>query len=680
MVLRVIIRHMSLYKKNLLIVCLVFVLALSLRLQGLGSFMTVDEANWMLRSAGFWHAMWRDWHPRGTFMTTHPGATLMWIAGGGIFGQESRLGIDIDTSNTRLFRLAALLPVAAAVSAMVAVCTWLLTKIAGLWPAAWAGIFLAADPYFVGMSQVVHLDALLAIFMLAGLLSYLVARRNQALGNWVIPYLITAGVFTGLALATKFLPALWLLVFFGGHILAYSVRNIRQNIGRSVRIWMLIAGTAACTLYIAWPTLWISDDISRSFVKDVASVVTQEHIAVQESAEPIAPASFYARTLLGRTTPFVVILALAVMVASARGWRARPMTPDAIWLALFALGFFILITLAAKKADRYALPALLPLAALAGWGVGSVISYQLKIKSSDTCIVRPRKIIYSAAAALWLLVIIQTAVWAPYTIAYNSPLFEVRSLTQQGWGEGLDGAARWLNSKPGASELTIASWYPSVMQTFFEGKTLSLSSRDDHRTAYVVTYRNMGAREPDDIATAVLHEFRDVTPEYIVAIGGEPYARIYETISPYYFPQHSGELLPGMEVGQTVVIHEDGWSALDIALANFGRANTSHLIMSIRNSADSSEDLRTATIDARAVADQDWTRFTFNPIAGSAGRTYYVALRSEDASAGNAVAVRYTGVDRKPGEALIRRRQLQPAETNSSFFRAGDIGYRLPRV
>jgi len=68
--------------KKVLIPVAIFVLALLLRLPGIGGFMTVDEGNWMVRSAHFYDELLAG-NPGGTFLTTHPGSTAMWIIGAG---------------------------------------------------------------------------------------------------------------------------------------------------------------------------------------------------------------------------------------------------------------------------------------------------------------------------------------------------------------------------------------------------------------------------------------------------------------------------------------------------------------------------------------------------------------------------------------------------------------------
>src|SRR3989344_6023662 len=94
-------------RRPMVLAVLVVLLALGMRLPGLGHFMTADEEQWMLRSGVFWHELFRQGDASGTFLTTHPGATTMWLTGAGVAFQEVRVGVDIDTSNLRHFRLAA---------------------------------------------------------------------------------------------------------------------------------------------------------------------------------------------------------------------------------------------------------------------------------------------------------------------------------------------------------------------------------------------------------------------------------------------------------------------------------------------------------------------------------------------------------------------------------------------
>lgn len=684
---------------------LVAMLALGLRLPGLGDFMTVDEEQWMLRSGTFWHELFRQGDATGTFLTTHPGATVMWLAGAGVAWQEARVGFDIDTSNLRHFRLAATLPVALATSFLIGLTVWLLARVLAGWEATLAGLVLATDPYLTGMSQIAHLDALLALFMLGGVLAFFVWRREGKL--W---FLVLSGVLTGLAMATKLLPSLWLWPFFGLMLVFRQPLRppVLSRLLASVRVLGFMFGVAMLTLYVAWPALWVSQDFMRSFNRDVPAVMTQEHVALEKAAEPITPASFYGRTVLGRSTPFVLLVAAGMLVAGSRFWMRRREVPLVAWFFVYAIGFLLLMTLAAKKADRYALPALVVLPVIAGWGVGVAIEAFKELPwfrkgnppeperawcpaaggtsegeaeraphagRGDAC----SPCGTGAVLMITILLTAQVLLWSPYAIAYNNPYFSnIRPLSQQGWGEGLDAAARWLNGRPLADKLMVASWYSGVTGTYFKSKTMSLSSRDDKRVGYVVTYRNMAGRAPDDVATNVLDEFRGRVPARGIYIGGRPYVWIYETLGLHYFPQHVGELVGDMEVGQEVIAEKDGWSAIDIGMANFSsRKNTRDVILHVRENVNATGDLRTAVVNAAQIEDSAWHRFEFEPVDDAAGKTYYVALTSPDSVAGDAVTARFVEEDVLLGRMLLRRRAIRAGEKNSDFWRDGDLAYRL---
>lgn len=674
-----------LQNKALLVVVFVVLLAMTVRISGLGEFMTVDEAKWMVRSGEYWHKLFRNGDVGGTFVTTHPGATLMWISGAGIAWQETRLGFDIDTSNLRYFREAAVWPVMIMVSLLIGLNTFLAAKIFGWRAGAWGGLLLATEPYLVGMGQVAHLDMLLALFMLAAALAWLLWQTSFWWG-----WLVLGGAAGGLAMATKLLPAIYLPLFLalaGGLDAAWRHKNWKII----TRGWFFTMGCAALAFYIAWPALWVKTGLRDYYERDTVNIVTKEHVVWDETQDQAVGKWFYLRMVAARLTPFTLIIAGGLAVAAARNvyagnfrnrldkrlpasvkkWGLQMSSYDAWALFIFAGGYGAMISLAAKKADRYALPMLAALVMAAGVGFALAAASAREIRP------KYRGLISLAEGTAVLLLVGQVLMWAPHAIAYNNWL-DVRSLSQQGWGEGLEQAAEWLNRHPLAEELTIASWYPSVMETYFSGKTMSLSSRHDGRVGFLVTYRNMGGREGDDIATNVLEEVAGKEPVKVVYIQGNPYVWIYEQIGLYYFTQHVGEITGGMEVGQTVVPASNNWSEIEIGMATFSsRNNTKDIIFHVRERIDSDQDIRTVVVNAGDILDSEWQRFKFEPIPDSQGQEYYIAVTSPDSVIGDAVTIKYTTKDILSGDFVWRRDELVPGVKNSNFVRAGDLAYRL---
>jgi hypothetical protein len=644
----------------------IFIVSLGLRLLGLGTFMTADEPNWMVRSAEFYHHLFRDHNPGGTFLTSHPGVVTMWLSGAGIVLQEHRLGFDIDQSNLAYFRIAATVPIALATSVLIIFIAWLLVRLVGPVPGLWAGFLLAVDPYVTGMSQIAHVDAVLGLCMVAALLLFLLFKRTG-----VLAYILWCGVFTGLALLNKFLPALWLFPSLCMIDTLWRSDSLSARL-RPVAVHMAtISGVASLVVFALWPAVWSMHNVNEYFERDAVSIATTAHTDLEASSDPISPASFYPRMIASRLSPFAAILSIAFVVATLLIIRRRPAISLAfIW---YAAGFIVFISLAAKKADRYALPAFIFLPIMAGlaMGWGTLALRRLQWWSS----VVGKQI---AAGFVVVLLIAQAILVAPYAIAYHNPLFDIRPLHQQGWGEGLDQAAAWLNANPLMPNLTIASWYPSVMATYFKGKTMSLSARHDDRVAYIVTYRNMAARDSDDIATSVLEELRGRQPLKTFYIQGEPYVSVYESIGLPYFEKNIGELLPGMEAGQTITAPADNLQHIEIGFSTFNsRHNTSDVVLHVKESPDAEKDIRTVTVNAADILDSDWHVFNFDPISDSKGKTYYISITSPNASSGNAATVRFSEKDIRPGQMLLRRRALKDGEKNSDFLRSGDIAYRL---
>ncbi len=592
--------------------------------------MTVDEEKWMLRSGEFYHKLFDQHDPGGTFTTTHPGATVQWLAGAGIYLQEKNLATGIDTSNLRLFRLAATLPIVMVITILIVAIVCLMALLMGWQVAIWSGLLLSLEPYLVGSSQIVHLDMLLALLMISAVLSVLVYLERR---SWL--WLIITGIFTGLSLATKTLPAIWLVIFFAPFLFYHSVlyrtlgkisaAALWKHVKSASRQWFFIMGIAILSYWLIWPALWVKSDIWTSYQRDTESVVTQEHVTLSETDEPTSPISFYLRTLLGRTSPFVLLLSFGMAILAARVFFSPLVTRHLLgrlsshsgqaslgqaislhhlaWLIFYAAGYLIMITLAAKKADRYALPALAVLPLLAG--IGLSIAWSL-LEEKISSLLQPR-MLTALKLILVLALIAQPLLWSPYAIAFNSPLFVgLRPLSQQGWGEGLDAAARWLNTLPIADRLIVASWYPAVVRTYFNGETMSLSSRQDDRVGYVVLYRNMQGRPVSDVANDIWQEYRDKKPVKTIFIGGLPYVWVYEQLGLYYFPKNIGELVNGIEVGQTIIA-PSGWNGVEIGFSTFsGRLNTQDVVLLIKESPDAKQPIRTVTVNASEFQDSSW--------------------------------------------------------------------------
>ena len=92
---------------------------------------------------------------------------------------------------------------------------------------------------------------------------------------------------------------------------------------------------------------------------------------------------------------------------------------------------------------------------------------------------------------------------------------------------GLDLAAAYLNTKPNATQLKIATYYPEEVAPYFAGETVPAHQHEEDSVDYVLIYRAMFGRG-EAYETDVVRAWQTKTPEKIISIGGLPMVWIYK--------------------------------------------------------------------------------------------------------------------------------------------------------
>ncbi|MCP4289492.1 MAG: hypothetical protein GY792_34570, partial [Gammaproteobacteria bacterium] len=116
----------------------------------------------------------------------------------------------------------------------------------------------------------------------------------------------------------------------------------------------------------------------------------------------------------------------------------------------------------------------------------------------------------------------------PYYFTYYNPLFLgwrwAPHTLLVGWGEGLDGAARYLNEQP---EQNVAAWYEWLFPIMYKGRTQPVVPQENLITAdQAVLYINQVQR--DIPSPNIIHYFRTRRqPEHTVRLAGIDYAWVY---------------------------------------------------------------------------------------------------------------------------------------------------------
>lgn len=401
----------------------VFVIALVPRLWDPSPFITWDEPTWTYRSLKFARAL-QAGEPGATYLTAHPGVLTMWSGAGGVAARaaissdaDADLGWvdglpEFDEDDTEL--LAVLTPwwpwsramVGLATALVIAGACALLTKLLGNRTAFYAALLLALDPYLLGHSRVLHLDALLSGLLLLSVLATLVGLRRSS-----APYLALAGSLGGMAVLEKS-PALFIVPFSVLLVAAYSFaeRGRRGHPGgaetgsaeagddakpaghggmaspapggdpppASLPGWLSVAARAllwwsvgaAAAYIVLWPAMWSEPIGTLGAMWDYAAASagrSREAVFFWGGVQPDPGVGLYVTSLAFRATLLGVVGLFGAIVALLRG--SRPKRVVIVTLLAYAVLFTLFMGSGAKKFERYILPVIPALIVVAGIGL-----------------------------------------------------------------------------------------------------------------------------------------------------------------------------------------------------------------------------------------------------------------------------------------------------------------------
>ena len=540
------------------ILLLVVTAVLVPRLMALDRFVTPDEAAWVGRSASFYYALaHHDF--AGTFQHSHPGVTATWAGALAFRLRYPGLAWEADAKVAKNWKnvepflrehgVSPLEVLKTARTFMVLGTALALAiaflegvRLAGLLPASIGFALIAFDPFYAGLTRLLHLDGLMAGLMLLALLAFMnYLYRGRRLAD-----LGLATIATGLSWLTKS-PSLFLLPFFGLLVLIELLKDWRNSGTLRIgpwwsSIWPLAAlGTCAAGLFVLlWPSVWVKPFWTiGQVIGQSLSYAAEGHDSVIFFDGRIVQGDpgwlFYPVNYLWRATPATLVgLVLGILAFSLRIW---PFDSDAnrrsgLILALYAFAFAAVMSAGAKKFDRYLIPSFLPLDLLAGFGWAGALVWGWKARG----LLARTGILAIIAAAISSQVYLAASTY-PYYLSYYNPLMggsrKAPEVMMIGWGEGLDQAARYLDSLPGVERLRVMSHYPDgSFSYFFEGETIAqidhwegLESSQFDNVDYFVLYDHQLQRQQPD--RELLAYFESQTPEYIVRINGLEYARVY---------------------------------------------------------------------------------------------------------------------------------------------------------
>ncbi len=512
-------------------------LALLPRTADLDDFYTIDEAyHWPDRVARFSVALAAgDWG--GTYQTGHPGVTTMWLGSLGALLADQAGVVPPGPQNDGAAYLAWLRLPPAIVNGLALLGGYLLLRrLLDPRAALLAALLWATSPFLIAHSRLLHTDALLTSFMSLSVLLLLYALLRAEQHRRLA--LVAAGVCAGLALLTK-TPALALLPFSGLLLVGLHLREglvgLRRAIGAGL-LWLL---PALLTVVLLWPALWVN---TGAVLAQVAAEISDNGLEAHGSgnffwgeAREDPGGLFYPAVLLWRSTPLALIGLLLLPLALRERAELRRVL---LALLAFVLIFGLLISLGAKKFDRYLLPIWPALHILAAAGLAAAATWLYR-RIGGLQRLGATRLVPAALLAALTIALAGLLAARPYYLAYFNPLLGGSATGRQvllvGWGEGMAQVGAWLNSRPDRAQGPTFVRNPPILAPFSDAPLVDLHPNNlDWPANYAVFYiRHMQRDYPPGVA-----EMAAATPPlHRVQINGIEYATIHQLPRPYETPQ-----------------------------------------------------------------------------------------------------------------------------------------------
>lgn len=632
----------SAHRRVLVELAIVFVVAFVPRQVGIGTFLTADEKNWVGRGVEFVRAV-REFRFNDTLQTTHPGIPTLWISGLSSAIVSLARGQAFTFDAIRAYTTASQIPLAVINSLLVVGMFGAASRLVPTPVALLAALTIALDPFLIGHSKLVHVDALVAGLTTLSLLLFLRATRS--------PWALLGSAVTGaLAILSKLpgailVPMALLTLFVRSGSFANAQRRVANF--RLFGQWLTIM---AAVILVLWPgLLWVPDPVGNIKIvkRDLqVALATPHYMAEDYTLNPW----HYPATLLTRTTvpTLAGILVFLFFLVSAtkrlvRRSKASPASPDqasfgidlrVAWLLVAYIVLFIGgMMLGAKKGDRYILPIFPVLDLLAAVGIVTIVA-RLRPQWSF-----PRVVTF---AGLFLVapLAVEVVRLGPYQLAHYNPLVPPNFSQELGWGEGLDQVAKFLNAQPSSDTASAASWYPEELRALVRRPVYHLNSREQLPIGYVVLYRNMLGRAPSHPANDFLDEYyQKQQPVFTAEVNGLPYAWVYRKPA---FQSVIGELTPEKTLVAELPVGRDApLKGIELLLATYSRrANQGTLVARVRESV-SGPDLREARSLVRAEDDNRWVIVRFERPLEIKTDSIVILITAEGTEAGNAPTIRF---------------------------------------
>lgn len=471
-----------------------------------------DGVNWHGRSEQFVVGLKMGQLER-TYQHYQPGVTLMWLVGPTVEILKQLNGdLIYDQETFLLFDLYAKIAIVIAQLGISILGIYLLSRIIGFEKSILTFSIFSLEPFFLANSRLLHLDVLLSLLLFLGLIcSYLaITEKNN---RWAI----ASGIFFGLSILTK-------SVGIGGMLFAAGIGGLyvfkQSGIKEAVRYSITLLLISMVTFVVLFPAMWVDawnvilymyDGIERVGVRKGHNQI------VLGNATRDGGIIFYPLVFLVKSSPFLLagILLFLAKLKKIPGDLKRLV----LYMGIFFLGYFIVMTISTKKIDRYFIPV------YPYFGMLVALLFDEIKKAWKNVIVRVSVLMLFIFSMIYPIFSLY-----PYYFTYTNPLLgspmfvHKNIIAQKPFGVGIVELKNLIIEKYGTSEeLPSLGFYDKKpMAAIYKGSRIFDVELDGTKRYDVLV---LGVNE--EIPTKVLESEFKFNLDYIVKINGLDYWYLY---------------------------------------------------------------------------------------------------------------------------------------------------------
>lgn len=349
---------------------------------------STDAVYWHDRSEKFMRAL-NEKDYKETYQMYHPGVTLMWVTGITARVQSIVKNIPMEEifADFVSIHYQAKLSLVFLQFSLSLLAIYLLSKIYDVKKAVLMVSLFTFEPFYIGNSRLLHLDAQISLYVLNGLLlSYLSIKDFK----WWKPTL--AGIFFALATLSKTLfIGSFLFGLFAGSFFILT----RFKLLNFIKYFILIIVSATLTYLLLFPAFWHNGKTTLDIIMEDSLHVGRDaghkqifFGEITRNPGPLFyPTVFVLKLSLVTSLGFLVYL-LIQPFDFVKKIRKKEYKLDIgnisfiLFAGIFYLGYFGALMYFSKKIDRYFVPLIpfLSITAVAGY-------YSIKFKRKTTVLV-----------------------------------------------------------------------------------------------------------------------------------------------------------------------------------------------------------------------------------------------------------------------------------------------------